>query len=556
MSIKHRTNAERVLAALKLTGMAAALSFIMTLVLAGCPVDPDPESGGGGDFVAVTGISGVPVQAVVNQELPLTGIVMPDNATNKTIAWTVKTGSGTTAPGAAITDGRLKAAGPGDVTVTAAIAKGASETVPYTKDFTITVYAAVTLPTVDSVAVSPSTATVAKGGTQTFTAAVTGANSPAQTVSWSIVESGKAEGTAITPQGKLTVASGETLTSLTVKATSDADNTKSGTAAVTVSAAQELPAPELPDSQGTNALSGKTYFDSGVTYFGGSMSGRMSIKKSTKIEFSATAAGAVSGNYTKKSTVGDWLQPVLDDNGKYKWVDIETGVYSWNAAAKQVTLATRKIAFENQDNQDGYGPLQTKTEYQSSQQAMLNQYKQEMGDEAFNAALAEMGFSSAAAYLDYRVAEAFKNVTKTNNYALSADAEVLFLDEPLPANKGADELAGKTYNGTTGNNDAPVKDTSQTYVFADDGSSCAYTYTTYSGARGNETYNYAFDSTEKRVYLKIPVTYRARSYTDSSTTSAGYYNSVAENKAAEINSRYNRIEVYTYDTTYKMLLPE
>ncbi|MDR2479126.1 MAG: hypothetical protein LBD48_07425 [Treponema sp.] len=45
MTIKNRTSARGVLAALKLAGMAAALSFIMTLVLTGCPVEPDPESG-------------------------------------------------------------------------------------------------------------------------------------------------------------------------------------------------------------------------------------------------------------------------------------------------------------------------------------------------------------------------------------------------------------------------------------------------------------------------------------------------------------------------------
>jgi endo-1,4-beta-xylanase len=130
---------QRVLAALKLTGMAAALSFIMTLVLAGCPVEPDPESGGGGDFVAVTGISGVPVQAVVNQELPLTGIVTPDNAANKTIAWTVKTPGNT---GATISNGKLTATAAGTVTVTAVIANGKSRNEAFTKDFTIKVYAA------------------------------------------------------------------------------------------------------------------------------------------------------------------------------------------------------------------------------------------------------------------------------------------------------------------------------------------------------------------------------------------------------------------------------
>jgi hypothetical protein len=57
MSIKHRTNAESVLAALKLTGMAAALSFIMMLVLAGCPVEPDPESLASVTFAAGSNLS-------------------------------------------------------------------------------------------------------------------------------------------------------------------------------------------------------------------------------------------------------------------------------------------------------------------------------------------------------------------------------------------------------------------------------------------------------------------------------------------------------------------
>jgi hypothetical protein len=46
MSIKHRTGSNGVLAALKLTGVAAmALPFIMMMVLAGCPTEDD---GGGG----------------------------------------------------------------------------------------------------------------------------------------------------------------------------------------------------------------------------------------------------------------------------------------------------------------------------------------------------------------------------------------------------------------------------------------------------------------------------------------------------------------------------
>ena len=88
---------------------------------------------------------------------------------------------------------------------------------------------------VESVSVSPATVTVSKGAKQQFTATVTGTGNPAQTVTWSIVESGKHSGTTINSSGLLTVSASETLTKLTVKAASTADKGKSGTATVTVS---------------------------------------------------------------------------------------------------------------------------------------------------------------------------------------------------------------------------------------------------------------------------------------------------------------------------------
>jgi hypothetical protein len=89
-------------------------------------------------------------------------------------------------------------------------------------------------PTVTSVTVSAAAASVAKGGTLQFTAAVSGTNNPSQDVSWTIVTSGKASGTSISATGLLTVAANETLTSLTVGATSTVDTTKSDTETVTV----------------------------------------------------------------------------------------------------------------------------------------------------------------------------------------------------------------------------------------------------------------------------------------------------------------------------------
>ena len=96
-----------------------------------------------------------------------------------------------------------------------------------------------TTPTVTDVTVSPVTPNVVKGGTQTFTATVTGTNDPAQNVTWSIDETSKNAGTAISSGGVLTVAVAETLTTLTVRATSTVDTTKSGQATVTVTASGE-----------------------------------------------------------------------------------------------------------------------------------------------------------------------------------------------------------------------------------------------------------------------------------------------------------------------------
>lgn len=82
------------------------------------------------------------------------------------------------------------------------------------------------------VSVTPKSATVAKGGTQQFTAGGDGASGG---VTWSVTgESAVASGTTVSNAGLLTVAAAETNTALTVKATSTKDTTKSGSAAVTV----------------------------------------------------------------------------------------------------------------------------------------------------------------------------------------------------------------------------------------------------------------------------------------------------------------------------------
>ncbi|WP_270810237.1 leucine-rich repeat domain-containing protein [Hungatella effluvii] len=111
-----------------------------------------------------------------------------------------------------------------------------SNPVTFTLDWNITVTpvysGGIPAPTVTSVEITPKTASVQKGMTQQFGAAVTGTDSPAQTVTWTVT-GGKA-GTSISTSGLLTVASDETAATLTVTATSTVDTTKSGTATVTV----------------------------------------------------------------------------------------------------------------------------------------------------------------------------------------------------------------------------------------------------------------------------------------------------------------------------------
>jgi len=92
------------------------------------------------------------------------------------------------------------------------------------------------LPKVTTVVISPTSATVAAGATQQFTAVVSGTNNPPQTVTWTIVGA-HVSGTAIDNAGLLTIAEDETATTLTVKVAPTFDNSKTATATVTITAA-------------------------------------------------------------------------------------------------------------------------------------------------------------------------------------------------------------------------------------------------------------------------------------------------------------------------------
>jgi hypothetical protein len=88
--------------------------------------------------------------------------------------------------------------------------------------------------TYTGVTLDPTSASVAKGGTQTFVATVTGENGPDQSVTWEVTGG---SGTTAIVGGTLTIDAAESATELTVKATSTVDTSKFAEATVTVTTA-------------------------------------------------------------------------------------------------------------------------------------------------------------------------------------------------------------------------------------------------------------------------------------------------------------------------------
>lgn len=88
-------------------------------------------------------------------------------------------------------------------------------------------------PTITSVTVTPDTASVGKGAQLQLSAEVVATGFASKKVSWN-VNGASSDKTTITPNGLLVVGSDETAASLTVKAISLADSSKSGSATITV----------------------------------------------------------------------------------------------------------------------------------------------------------------------------------------------------------------------------------------------------------------------------------------------------------------------------------
>jgi endo-1,4-beta-xylanase len=130
-------------------------------------------------FVAVTSISGVPTTGPAGTPLPLTGTVVPANATNKTIVWSVVS-VGTT--GASVSGTTLNATAAGTAKVRATIADGTAVGTAYTQDSDITV----TFVAVTSITGVPTSGTT--GEPISLNGTVVPANATYKNIAWSVTD--------------------------------------------------------------------------------------------------------------------------------------------------------------------------------------------------------------------------------------------------------------------------------------------------------------------------------------------------------------------------------
>jgi hypothetical protein len=289
--------------------------------------------------VTVSSVTAVTVSgATVNRgsNTTLSAEVTGTNSPSQTVTWSI-TSAYTT--GTSIDSGYLTVA-PGETNSSLTVKATSAE------DNRISGTATVQIPTVTGVTVTPSTADVAKGGNFTFSADVAASGGAGTGVTWSIVTSGVSANTKFpnpTTSGLFQVASDETKTSITIKATSTFDGSKSGTATVAVPQ-PTVTGVELSPSGAVGVKPGNTQqFSATVSSNGGSVSQNVTWSivgtHNTGTTISGTGNLTVASNETEEMFTVKAISTA--DTGKYG----ETKVYTKSARFVAVALESAKAAY-------------------------------------------------------------------------------------------------------------------------------------------------------------------------------------------------------------------
>ena len=233
-------------------------------------------------FIPVTNIINVPTIATAGTPLTLTGVVIPNNATNQTITWSVAS-QGTT--GATISGNIFNAVSAGTAGITATIINGLAIGSNYTQDFNITVVAAPVI----------TTTTLPDGVTgtaynQTLTATGT------TPITWTLESGSLPTGLTLSEAGVIfgtpTVAN---IFSFTVKATNSAGN-DTKVLNITVTAPPVITTTTLPNGI-TGTVYNQTLTATGTTPITWSLeSGNLPTG------LTLSAAGVISGTPTEANT--------------------------------------------------------------------------------------------------------------------------------------------------------------------------------------------------------------------------------------------------------------
>jgi hypothetical protein len=188
------------------------------------------------DPVAITAVTVSPAAASVvkGETRQFSAAVTGTGSFSNAVVWTV---GGNTGAGTSISEGGLLAIAANEGAATLTLT--ATSLADSTKSGSATVTVA-DPPAISAVTVSPAAASVVKGGTRQFAAAVAGTGSFSTAVAWTVGGRRSAQ-TTISESGLLSVAANESAATLTVTAASLADSALSGSATVTVTEPPERP---------------------------------------------------------------------------------------------------------------------------------------------------------------------------------------------------------------------------------------------------------------------------------------------------------------------------
>ena len=136
-------------------------------------------------YTPVTNIANVPTSATAGTELTLTGTVIPSNATNQNIVWSIFDADTT---GATISENKLNATNAGVVVITATVEKGESAETDYMQNISITVNPAGDFFAVTDISGVP--ATITAKNPIVLATNITPSNATNQNIVWSITNAG------------------------------------------------------------------------------------------------------------------------------------------------------------------------------------------------------------------------------------------------------------------------------------------------------------------------------------------------------------------------------